>query len=69
MIIASDGVWEFLSNQDVLDIISEYKDRSDIEGACDQLMRESLRNWGEEEADCVDDITFVLVFFEPRVIN
>lgn len=63
MIVASDGVWEFLSNERVLDIIKKHRVTGDIESACDEIMRESLKCWESEEEDTIDDITFVLVFF------
>jgi serine/threonine protein phosphatase PrpC len=63
MVVASDGVWEFLSNIEVLKIIRPYREANDIEGACDKLMMESLRRWAIEEEGGVDDITFVLIFF------
>lgn len=63
MIIASDGVWEFLENVDVIEIIHPYYNINDIEGACDQLMKDSLLKWKIEEDENVDDITFILIFF------
>lgn len=61
--MASDGVWEFLSNIEVLKIIRPYRETNDIEGACDKLMMESLKRWNIEEEGGIDDITFVLIFF------
>lgn len=72
MIIASDGVWEFLENEVVLELMSRYRDNNDIEGACDELMRLSLQSWIDDEDGCIDDITFVVVFFgleEVQVIG
>ena len=51
MIIASDGVWEFLENQAVIELINPFYNINDIEGACDVLMKESLAKWKIEE-DC-----------------
>ena len=69
LIIASDGVWEFLSNEDVVEIVSFFKERGDLEGACDAIMGESLKKWEKEEIDCIDDITFVVVFFAPQEVK
>ena len=60
--MASDGVWEFISNAEVLKMIKPFRELNDIEGACDKLMAEALRRWDIEEEGGVDDITFVLVF-------
>ena len=45
MIVASDGVWEFLDNEKVLNIIKKYRENGEIESACDEIMQESLKSW------------------------
>lgn len=62
LLIASDGVWEFLKNKKTTEIIQKYYESRNIEGACDKLLRISIKKWFKED-DSVDDITFVLVFF------
>lgn len=59
LVIASDGVWEFLSNDDVVDIVSKF---DDPKKACRALVRESTRKWQSEE-DVIDDITCVVIYF------
>ena len=63
MIIASDGVTEFLENIEIIQFINPFYEINDIEGACDLLMKESLHKWKIEEDENVDDITFILIFF------
>lgn len=46
MIIASDGIWEFISNKEALNIVSKYWKKMDVEGACDKLIKEALKRWG-----------------------
>jgi len=60
MVVASDGVWEFLSNQDVVDIVTKHP--GDIKKATRAVCKESVRKWNAEE-DVVDDITAVVVAF------
>lgn len=38
MIIASDGVWEFLENIDIVRIIAKFYEKRDLDGACDSVM-------------------------------
>jgi serine/threonine protein phosphatase PrpC len=38
MIIASDGVWEFLENIDIVRMISKFYEKRDLDGACDCVM-------------------------------
>ena len=64
MILASDGLFEFISSEEVGNIIKGYYDKNDIVGCCEYLYKESYRKWISEEEDTVDDITIILVFFE-----
>ena len=63
MIIASDGIWEFISSQECIDIISSYYEKNDIKGCCQYLYSESSKRWLKEE-EVIDDTTLILVFFE-----
>lgn len=62
LIIASDGIWEFISSHHCIRIISEYYETNNLEKACDALMAEAIKHWNAED-NVVDDITFILVFF------
>ena len=62
MVICSDGVWEFLSNEDVMDIGDKYFYQNDINEFCTQLLKRSTEIWEKEEC-YMDDITIVVVFF------
>jgi len=64
MVLASDGLFEFMESQEVIDIIKDYYERNDIVGCCEYLYKESTRKWIQEEEDTIDDITIILVFFE-----
>ena len=57
---ASDGVWEFLSNQQVCSIVWKYQ--QDLNEAAQQLVEESHKQWKKEE-EVVDDITCIIVMF------
>ena len=63
MIIASDGVWEFISSQECIDIIKEFYDKNDLKGCCEFLYQESSKRWLKEE-EVIDDTTMIIVFFE-----
>ena len=62
MVIASDGVWEFLDNQRVSDIVMPFYKKNDPDGACKALIKESTEWWNQEDV-VVDDITVIVVFF------
>ena len=63
MIIASDGIWEFISSQECVNIISNFYEKNDIKGCCEYLYEESSKRWLKEE-EVIDDTTLILVFFE-----
>eukprot|EP00658_Telonema_sp_P-2_P032856 TRINITY_DN2422_c0_g1_i4.p1 TRINITY_DN2422_c0_g1~~TRINITY_DN2422_c0_g1_i4.p1 ORF type:complete len:449 (-),score=105.66 TRINITY_DN2422_c0_g1_i4:404-1750(-) len=63
LILASDGVWEFITSQEAVDIVSEFPD--DATQACSRLMLEATQRWRIEEGPYRDDITAIVVFIPP----
>jgi serine/threonine protein phosphatase PrpC len=62
MIVASDGIWEFISNEQVMKFCNKFYLRNDPVGLCQELSKKSISLW--EKNDCaIDDITVVVVFF------
>ena len=66
LVLASDGLFEFISTEEVGNIVKGYYEKNDIVGCCEFLYKESYRKWIAEEEDTVDDITIILVFFEDN---
>ena len=66
-VVASDGLFEFISSQDIVDIIKDYYLSGDIVGCCEYLYDLSRDKWMKEE-EVVDDITMILVFLEDEKI-
>ena len=67
IVIASDGVWEFLSNEDVAQIVLPFFEKRNAEGAAEALVRESYLRWKQEEDDIIDDITCVIIFLDVKL--
>ena len=61
IIIASDGLWEFISSEECVEMVKEFYLKSDIEGALNYLYKESSKRWIMEE-EVIDDITILMVF-------
>lgn len=59
-VIASDGVWEFLSNSEVVDLVEE--NIGDLNGAAKALIAESVKRWKQRE-HVIDDITCIIARF------
>ena len=62
MIICSDGIWEFISNEEAMMIGNKYYLRNDPLGLCNELTNKSIDKWIKED-DVIDDITVVVAFF------
>jgi serine/threonine protein phosphatase PrpC len=58
-IVASDGVWEFIGNEEAVAIV--HKCRTP-DAACDALVAEASKRWREQE-EVIDDISCVVIFF------
>ena len=62
MLICSDGIWEFMKNEQAMKIGNKYYLRNDPVGLCHELTQESIKLWEKREV-VIDDITVVVVFF------
>ena len=65
IILASDGVWEFLENQQVADIVYPYFLQRNAEGAAENLVRAAFKTWKREE-NVIDDITCIVIFLDIK---
>ena len=63
VIIASDGVWEFLSNMEAVWIVAMHYLSGDAATAAEQLCAKAACRWREEEVETIDDITAIVLFF------
>ncbi len=61
VIIASDGLWEFVANGEAVEMVAPYWEHRNPEGACDKLIAEAVRRWQKED-EVIDDITVVVIF-------
>lgn len=63
IVIASDGVFEFLTNQSVIDICAKFQDPLE---ACRAIVAESYELWLQYELR-TDDITIICVFIDNLI--
>ena len=54
VIVASDGVWEFITSQEACDLVAQYESATD---ACTALVQEAAACWKRFEGSYRDDIT------------
>jgi serine/threonine protein phosphatase PrpC len=68
LVCASDGVFEFLSNEDIVKIVVPFWKTNDVQGACDAVAQEARTRWTTvsitQEEEVIDDITCVIVFLD-----
>lgn len=57
--LASDGVWEFLENEDVMKILVPYLNSNKEEAGLNEVIKQSVVHWKKEDV-VIDDITIVL---------
>ena len=65
IVIASDGIWEFISSEECINIVGGYYRKKDLKGCLKYLLNESSKRWIKEE-EVIDDITAVILFFEEE---
>ena len=64
VVLASDGLWEFLSNEKVRDIIMPFYYKRDIRDGTKKLLNTARRIWEIKNPVGVDDITVIVLFFK-----
>ena len=54
IVIASDGIWEFLDNHAVMTILNPFYIKNDPDGACKALIKEAILCW--------EKVNYLLIF-------
>ena len=65
IVVASDGVWEFMSNEQVKNIVKKYKYNKDGFKCSKEIVEKSRQIWAGTSF-AIDDITCVTVFFDKK---
>lgn len=56
LILGSDGLWEFIDNEEAVRIVDEYLDEG-VPVATRALIQEAAQRWQDEEGDYRDDVS------------
>ena len=67
IVLASDGVWEFITNEEIADLVMPFFEKRNAEGAAEAVVRESYLKWKIEEDDIIDDITCLIIFLDVKL--
>ena len=66
IIIASDGIWEYISSEECVKIVKEfYENNFDAVGAINAIMKEAFNRWKKFD-EIIDDITAIIIFFDSK---
>ena len=63
IILATDGIWQFLSNEQVKNLILPYYEEDNINGGIQKLVVSARKMWETKNPRFIDDITIILIFF------
>lgn len=63
LILASDGLWEFVSTDEAASIV---RLTASAEEACSELVEHASKRWKEANEGLMDDISVVVTKFQPR---
>ena len=63
ILLGSDGIFEFISSQEAVDMVKDFYLKDDIDGALNHLYKISSQRWLVEE-EVIDDITLIIMFLK-----
>ena len=63
LVIATDGIWEFLTNEKVMDTIFPYYEENNISGGIEKLIKVGRKMWSVKNPYYIDDLSAIVVFF------
>ena len=69
IVVASDGLWDVLSNQQVEEIVTPFYHKNDCEGACEELLSVTKKKYENEFENGRDDITIIIYFFQKKMFK
>lgn len=69
LVLASDGVWEFLTNKAITRILIDCIKAKNPKKGCEKIMAESLKHWKSKDST-IDDITVIVVLLpKPKITS
>ena len=64
LIFGTDGVWKFLTNEKIMDIILPYYEQNDVEGGTQKIKEIAYNLWSTKNPKGIADITVFVLFFK-----
>ncbi|CAN8063581.1 unnamed protein product [Agarophyton chilense] len=63
LVLGSDGIFEFLSNQDVISFVASCREEGSAQEAAEKLVRLATEKWIEDDS-IIDDISCIVVYLD-----
>jgi len=63
LVLGTDGIFEFMSNDEIGQIIEPFFISEDPQLAANELVREAHLRWKEANINHIDDITCIIIYF------
>jgi serine/threonine protein phosphatase PrpC len=64
LVFGTDGVWKFLTNDKIMDIVLPYYLQNDAEGATQKIKETANNLWNIKNPKGIADITVFVLFFK-----
>ena len=64
LMLATDGIWEFLSNEKVKDILMPFYEENNINGAINKIIDVARKFWKIKNPEYIDDLSSIIIFFK-----
>ena len=62
--MGTNGIWEFLTNEKIMDIIWNYYEWDDVDGAAQKIIEIAGKLWKIKNPKNISDLTVIILFFK-----
>ena len=64
IVFGTDGVWKFLTNDKIMDIVLPYYAQNDVKGATKKISETAIKLWNVKNPKGIADVTVFVLFFK-----
>ena len=64
VVIGTNGIWEFLTNDKIMDIVLGFYNYGDVEGAANKIIETAGKLWKIKNPNNIPDLTVIVLFFK-----
>ena len=64
IVFGTDGIWKFLTNDKIMDIVLPYYEQNDANGAAKKISEIAIKLWNVKNPNGIADVTVFVLFFK-----